>query len=464
MVSNNHRWLLYTLICVVVVVATRYLATLYRNVAITKDVPMPQESNFATANDPTFGARKNTFTFIDKLKDLLANSSETKIIIIAVFVNEMIEELWLTSGYWGFTLDPPMDMESRYDSLIRDTICCFLGIALAKNFCRVFRVVSGFAFNFAHVIGETKIIIIAVFVNEMIEELWLTSGYWGFTLDPPMDMESRYDSLIRDTICCFLGIALAKNFCRVFRVEPVLKAPIIMDWNVNNPHSIARFLKLLVQGVTLWQITLIYNSDLGPFHFNITNVLLVIAYTGIIGVICIWNINDFPDCSRHHVIAWHVGWAAFSGLVFLFTIYPMLNSAMYLIAMVESVAMIALYWIDLAVRYRWYNMDKLIFGATIKSNKSNGSLLPEIDDKVSIKHYREAIQQLENHGVKSVSVEDLKNKAVSMTTTNSQQQGASLQVTVLKTFLRLIVIGIAWMEPFLWQGAQYRRHCLYIYN
>ena len=48
-------------------------------------------------------------------------------------------------------------------------------------------------------------------------------------------------------------------------------------------------------------------------------------------------------------------------------------------------------------------MDKLIFGATIKSNKSNGSLLPEIDDKVSIKHYREAIQQLENHGTKSVS-------------------------------------------------------------
>ena len=39
--------------------------------------------------------------------------------------------------------------------------------------------------------GNTKILIIAVFVNEMIEELWLTSGYWGFTLDPPMDMEAR---------------------------------------------------------------------------------------------------------------------------------------------------------------------------------------------------------------------------------------------------------------------------------
>ena len=60
--------------------------------------------------------------------------------------------------------------------------------------------ISGFAFNFAHVIGtfefyiltgNTKMLIIAVFINEMIEELWLTSGYWGFTLDPPMDMEAR---------------------------------------------------------------------------------------------------------------------------------------------------------------------------------------------------------------------------------------------------------------------------------
>ena len=52
-------------------------------------------------------------------------------LIIAVFVNEMIEELWLTSGYWGFTLDPPMDMEARLATV---NCCANLAIpSIVKN-------------------------------------------------------------------------------------------------------------------------------------------------------------------------------------------------------------------------------------------------------------------------------------------------------------------------------------------
>ena len=55
----------------------------------------------------------NIVTNTDYLLILITCPGNTKMLIIAVFVNEMIEELWLTSGYWGFTLDPPMDMEAR---------------------------------------------------------------------------------------------------------------------------------------------------------------------------------------------------------------------------------------------------------------------------------------------------------------------------------------------------------------
>ena len=38
----------------------------------------------------------------------------------------------------------------------------------------------------------------------------------------------------------------------------------------------------LILGIALWQITLVYNADLGPHNFNPGNILLLIAYASIV--------------------------------------------------------------------------------------------------------------------------------------------------------------------------------------
>lgn len=89
--------------------------------------------------------------------------------------------------------------------------------------CRL-QTLTGFAFNVPHVvapfhfyvlIGRWHFIVIAFYINEILEEFILAiSGRWGFTLDPAYDLESRYDSLIRDSFCCVSGLLLAILFVK----------------------------------------------------------------------------------------------------------------------------------------------------------------------------------------------------------------------------------------------------------
>ena len=51
----------------------------------------------------------------------------------------------------------------------------------------------------------------------MIEELWLTSGYWGFTLDPPMDMEARLVAMVSIVGCYGTGIIIGFYGCQFLR-------------------------------------------------------------------------------------------------------------------------------------------------------------------------------------------------------------------------------------------------------
>ena len=54
--------------------------------------------------------------------------------------------------------------------------------------------------------------------------------------------------MIRDTVCCFLGISLARKFGKVFKVKPMIKAPPIWSFDSKNPHSITRWAKFVVEG------------------------------------------------------------------------------------------------------------------------------------------------------------------------------------------------------------------------
>lgn len=334
------------------------------------------------------------------------------------------------------------------------------------------KVISGFAFNFAHVIGtfefyvltgNAKLLIIGVFVNEMIEELWLTTGYWGFTLDPPMDMEARYDSLIRDTVCCFLGISLASKFGKIFKIRPTIKWPMVIKWDMTNPHSSARWAKFAVQGLALWQITLIYNADLGPHHFNPANIFLLVMYAASIGVICWWNMDDHPTLTKRHIISWHVGWAAFSIYLFLYTINPSFDSAMYLIFVVESTATIALYALDIAIRYNYQNIKVTIFGYPDMKSRSNGNLLDEdAAHSVSIDSFRAALDKIDESGHETVSITQLKLLASDIT--SEKEKGVTIPtagewVTLgFKCFVRIVIVIVCMHQPFLWHGIQYKRH------
>lgn len=72
------------------------------------------------------------------------------------------------------------------------------------------KVFTGFAFSMIHFvtpviasiyIKDWRTIIISVFANEIVEELIVaTTGKWGYSFDPPFDLESRYDTLIRDIV------------------------------------------------------------------------------------------------------------------------------------------------------------------------------------------------------------------------------------------------------------------------
>lgn len=89
-------------------------------------------------------------------------------------------------------------------------------------FCVFIQTLTGFAFNIPHVIapfhfyvliGRWDYVVIGVYINEIMEEFILgLVGRWGFLFDPAYDLESRYDSLIRDAFCCLSGLLLGVKF------------------------------------------------------------------------------------------------------------------------------------------------------------------------------------------------------------------------------------------------------------
>ena len=51
------------------------------------------------------------------------------------------------------------------------------------------------------VIDRWEYLLIGTFANEIMEEtLVAVFGKWGYSFDPPYDLEARYDSLLRDIV------------------------------------------------------------------------------------------------------------------------------------------------------------------------------------------------------------------------------------------------------------------------
>ena len=336
------------------------------------------------------------------------------------------------------------------------------------------KVFSGFAFNFAHVVGtfefyvlllDYKLILIAVFINEMIEELWLTSGYWGFTLDPPYDQEARYDSLVRDTICCMLGIHLAVRYGKLLRIKPLVKWPIRFgEEGKSNPHDFWRWAKFALQAGCMWQITLIFNADKGPFHFNVNNIFLILCYNAAVFIFYLWNVNDYPENSRRHVFCWYFGWGFVVSFVFGFAIYPVFKSAMYLILCVEALLSLILTGLEVLMNFYPSVFDELVFQPhKVPTNLGQNaaslpiSLITECCSDLDIlgKNY---VSLKELGEILSQRLEQKLNSQKQRFSSNAFHSKTKVVTTLLSVALRLLILLVATSQPLLYSGVQYKRH------
>lgn len=245
------------------------------------------------------------------------------------------------------------------------------------------KVMTGFAFNVPHVIapfhfycvlGRWDYIVIGIFVNEILEEFILgAAARWGFLFDAAYDLESRYDSLIRDAFCCMSGLYLGVKFYRIMGAKPFFQFPVSYKWDVSSRHSIARLLLGFAQGLVSFQITSGYNSDRGRYAFNPANFLVWFGYALSI-VLMYYSNRDFykTECTRRRVLFWHVGMIAVVGAFLLPMIYPQMD-AMYIVLTAELSLTIVLYGIDVILKLdfggfqSWLDKGFVPPGATLDS-------------------------------------------------------------------------------------------------
>lgn len=210
------------------------------------------------------------------------------------------------------------------------------------------KTVSSFAFNFPHFMTPFQIYIVYqrwqwVFMyitfNEVFEELVLgVSGYWGFTFDPPFDLEPRYDSLIRDVLLCgFPGLLMGIAFVHVFKVPSFMVAPLDPAWEAVGRRSKQHHVKIFFQMLVLKQIALVYNTDRGVRTFYPQNALLIGLNVSLIGACFVYNRHDWPLALQPAVRRFHAAWASASVLLWLPTVYPVLDE-LYLLACTAACA------------------------------------------------------------------------------------------------------------------------------
>ena len=198
------------------------------------------------------------------------------------------------------------------------------------------KVMTSFAFNFPHFMTPFQIYIVYqrwqwVFMyisfNEVFEEICLAvTGKWGFTFDPPYDLEPRYDSLIRDVFLCGIpGLIFGMVFVYVMKVPRFMLSPLHEDWEASGRHSKKYHLKVLFQMLALKQIALVYNTDRGVSTFYPQNVILITMNLTLVFSFYLHNRKDWGPHCQGNVARFHGMWAFFSMGIWSLTVYPLLD-------------------------------------------------------------------------------------------------------------------------------------------
>mmetsp|Transcript_89427 Transcript_89427/g.130855 ORF Transcript_89427/g.130855 Transcript_89427/m.130855 type:complete len:576 (-) Transcript_89427:89-1816(-) len=242
------------------------------------------------------------------------------------------------------------------------TMCvCEKGWSIEAYWQKTF---TSFAFNFPHFMTPFQIYLVYqkwtwVFIyinfNEVFEELCLAlTGTWGFTFDPPYDLESRYDTFIRDVLLCGTpGLMFGIFFVSTMKIPTFLVSPMKSSWFETGRDTKKHHLKILFQMLVLKQITLIYNTDYGTNRFYPQNILLIFINVGLIVSFYYQNRHDYLPHVQPVVLRYHVVWAMFSIVVWAFTIYPVIDE-LYLVLAAQATSWMVMLVIRVYTRHSDY--------------------------------------------------------------------------------------------------------------
>jgi len=223
---------------------------------------------------------------------------------------------------------------------------------------------TSFAFNFPHFMTPFQIYLVYqrwtwVFIyinfNEVFEELCLAlTGTWGFTFDPPYDLEPRYDTFIRDVLLCGTpGLMFGIFFVSTMKIPSFWVSPMKSSWYATGRDTKKHHLKILFQMLVLKQITLIYNTDYGTNRFYPQNILLIVINVGLIASFYYQNRHDWLPHVQPVVLRYHIVWAIFSIVVWAFTIYPVIDE-LYLVLAAQATAWMVMLVIRVYTRHSDY--------------------------------------------------------------------------------------------------------------
>lgn len=198
-------------------------------------------------------------------------------------------------------------------------------------------------------------VFIYMLFNEVFEEFMLAlTGYWGFTFDPPYDLEPRYDSFIRDVLLCGVpGLLIGILFVSTVKIPSYWVGPMHQSWRHEGRDSKMHHVKILFQMLVLKQIPLVYNTDYGIGPWYPQNVLLITLNIILITLFYMVNKDDWPPHMRQAVLRFHALWAALTIMIWMFTIRPFLDE-LYLLGVAVGFCLIFLGILRFATRrFQW---------------------------------------------------------------------------------------------------------------
>eukprot|EP01006_Ploeotia_vitrea_P060680 TRINITY_DN76359_c0_g1_i1.p1 TRINITY_DN76359_c0_g1~~TRINITY_DN76359_c0_g1_i1.p1 ORF type:complete len:459 (+),score=5.47 TRINITY_DN76359_c0_g1_i1:83-1459(+) len=324
---------------------------------------------------------------------------------------------------------------------------------------------TGFSFNVPHTVAplmsyffirSARVITIAILVNEMIEELLLgVAGRWGFVWDPPADAESRYDSLIRDTLCCLAGLHLGMVLCEVLKVPLLVQTPIRFNWDVHDRHSIVRAFHVFIMLLTGWQVMLVYNTDYGKYHWQPANILLCFAILYFSVMLYAISLTYWKDITTHHRVTIAIGFFLSVMPFIAGMIYPLMDEIWWITLGKASLAFV-LAVLELLLILGNKCFIWCIFGSETLpmsvSQTKHVRLYGQLDLSLIFDHLRE-------EGRKTCSLEEVWETAERVCAHDPVPTSTTRKIRVMcRLLLMPLVIAIAIVQPLHWDGAYYHRH------